>query len=256
MSDAYGVRINNINRQRQIDGRKIVPQLIATYNMGAYPYVESVVNSGAAQDGFICRIYQFPYDPNVFNRPVVVFHSLQNDGQEVYVAGAARLMYRPSAAVAHPTMYVYALDYVTSSGSAWGRRVFNGNNQIMYDSGNNHLNVQQIISGVNLNNSFNNVGGQAAAIKTGHASPLGGFPQYPMICVDHFEHYFYSSNKFSISETRSSIFYRPYYGAMEAVMLSYDRKYDVGQNTPAPKTYIHTPNPNGRTIMVIDQAMY
>jgi hypothetical protein len=255
MSDAYGVRINNGARQRQIDGRKIVPQLIATYNMAAYSFYEAAVNNGQAQDGFIMRRYNFPYDPNVFNRPVVSFFSLQNDGHETYLSGSARIMYRPGAYVAHPMLYVFALDYVTSSGSAWGRRVWNGSKQLMYDSGNAHLNVLQVLGG-NINNDFDVTGRQAYGGKVNITSPLGGFPQFPMICADDFDHYFYNGNKSGIAETRSSLFYRPLNNNLEVMMLSYDRTYTEDQTIPAARQRLVSPSPFNRRIMVIDRDMY
>lgn len=248
----YGIRISNGNNQRQIDGRKLVPQLIAAYDMANYPFVESGTDGLDAQSGYICRTYQFNLPPEITSRPYIRFFSLQTTA---WVSGI-RLMYRSEMGVpVHPKLYFFALDRVDYGNEAYGMRVWNEFGALMYDSGNNHLNASQLFSSWNINVDYDVTRRESYLNSSNCPSPTGSLPASMAICPQHFEHYSEWGNKNESGQARSDIFYTPSGSSLAACMFTYEKTHsDFTSQT----SYVNTSvtKSDSMTVMMVDTSIY
>lgn len=140
---SVGVRFSNNSLARLIDGERMIPQLIAVFNMANYTYTDD--SNDTAHPGYIQRRYNFPYPSEVFSRPHINFFTLPSAGYDVWSNGVT-VLYASGQPVTHPIWFVFALDYVSLSSSTHGMRIWKpGGGSLMYDSGNYHLNLRNII---------------------------------------------------------------------------------------------------------------
>jgi hypothetical protein len=244
----YGSRIISAGGKRQVDHKRLVPQLIAQIWAGNYQSYDS-----PAQNGWWHRQWVIDIPQVALGRPYLLFFSLPKDTREVYYYGApagAACIFQPGAVVDPPMLYYFALDYVTYGPDRYGRRVWDASGRLLYDSGNRHLNLDQTFTGLNQNMGYSNH--EASMVLNGYGSPKGFIPTYPAISTDSCELHEEWGSKQEHGIARARMFYRFAGDQLQSIFCRYEYTID-GLTFPAPFTRINRSNGINNTVMVIDR---
>lgn len=254
---AYGIQFNGTGGARVIDGRRIIPHMIARYDMANYPYFD-INEAGGAHPGWIMRIYSFDYPQAVMSRPHVKFWSVSTNGQDVYSTGFT-VHYKVGTNFTAPILYIFALDSVAQSSDTWGMRMYGvGGSPLIYDAGNLHLNVHSLFN-VTADMA---TGPKSTEYPTGvmrtFGSPTGTMPASPAITLPHCEIYRYYGTRFDgTGDWRASPAYRVRGASVDTLVLRNDWQYDEDETySPAGYDNISKGNGNLLPIMVIDRSIY
>ncbi len=248
-----GVKFSNAGLFRILDGERMVPQLIAIYNMANYTHFDNSDTEGA-HPGWNLRTYQFDYPSAVFSRPVIVFTTLPTSG-EVYSNGSG-VYYQTGQSFTDPIWYVFALDYVTPSSSTHGLRLWQpGDGPLMYDSGNFHLNIRNIIEcSVDMTTDTD----KAINYPIGGVSSFAGALANGAYVIPDGEIYRYYGTRFEgTGEWRARPVCRVRGTILDIRMLAGERDYVEDETYSAP-SYDHMikSSATGLITMVIDASMY
>ncbi len=254
MSD-FGVRFNTAAGFRQIDTQHIVPQLIGRFDMANYSY-EDMTQMTGIQPGWIMRSYNFQLPASILSRQFMMFHSLPSNGQEVYTDGL-NVMYKAGASFSAPVLYIFGLDYVAKSGASWGIRVMRPDGSVTYDSGNGHLNLWHIYSGLNLSVDYDDAAQASKGIVTNISAPAKGMPAAPAICPQSFTRVSsYGRRNSGNGEDTCRLFYRMYGGALQAVMLRVSSYFSGDEPPDSSYSYFCISKSYNFTIFVADSYIY
>jgi hypothetical protein len=246
MSD-YGTRLVSADGRRQVDNKHMVPQLIATSWCGDFPAYDAL-----AQSGFWTRVWAVQRPQAVMNRPCIVFFSLPKAQNEVYYTGS-RCIFKPGATPEPPTIYYFALDYVSYGNQRYGRRSLGPTGQLLYDSGNCHLSIDQMFTGLTHNMTWTTP--EAGFVLNGFGPPKGVIPDSPAICVDEAELYASWGNKSGIAQARARMFYRFLGDQLQSIFSRYEFTEDESIKNRTPYNHIVMPA-QPRNVMVIDRYQH
>ncbi len=249
-----GVKFTTNGLSTLLSSERIVPQLIAVYNMANYTHFDLSDTEGT-HPGWIRRTYQFDFPTNVFSRPVIIFTSLPNQGYEVYSNGGA-VFYQAGEPFTDPIWYVFATDYVTESSSSHGLRIWRqGDHALMYDSGNYHLNIRGILEcSVDMTTSED----KFVNYPIGGVSSFSGALNNGAYVIPPGEIYRYYATRFDgYGEWRAFPVCRLRGTTLDIRMMAWEREYTEDVNYTAP-SYDHFSKSNGTglTAMFIDLNMY
>ena len=244
----YGSRIISANGSRQVDNKRMIPQLIADVWCGSFPAYD-----WEAQDGWIYRGWNIQTPQVAIQRPHVMFFSLPKTQGEVYFNGASAI-FRPGVYVEPPKLYYFALDYVSYGNERYGRRTWGPTGQLLYDSGNRHLTIDQVFT--NLNHSMIWTGDHRVEMYlNGFGSPKGYIPESPAISTDQCELVARWGNKSEIGEATAKMFYRFSGNQLQSIFCR--DTYDYVEGTTSRNPYNHVALPaQPRTVMVIDRLQH
>lgn len=249
-----GIQFNNASLARIIDGERIVPQMIARYDLSNYPHFD-LTEADGVHPGWNLRVYQFDFPSSVFSRPIIIFQTLPNQGYEVYSSGYS-VAYKTGQPFVDPIWYVFALDYVSYSAATHGLRLWRaGGGPLVYDSGNLHLNVQSI-TGLTVDTA---TGAKSADYPTGAVRSFNGpFPAsgaYVLPRVEVFREY---GTRFDGFGTwRAYPYYRIRGGTIDSLMLASDREYTFDETYSSPNyDHIYKGSADNLVLMAVNASMY
>lgn len=192
---SFGVLFNTVNGNRVIDGNYMVPEFIGKiYLTASGPTFSSIPTSGSGIEvpynvsyagggigtGYSCT--------NPGNRECIIFWTIPpSNGNEWFEFNSAQHIYAGlthsemqiyaestspgGAAPAVPEGYVFALGAVTQSSETYGMRVWNPSGGLVFDSGNKHISVNQVLTGLNYQ------------IGTTNSVASGGLPAKPAFFI-------------------------------------------------------------------------
>ncbi len=248
-----GVKFLNAGLARILDSERMVPQLIAIYDMANYPYFDFTENdNGGSHPGWIIREYQFTLPPAVSSRSTIIFKTLPNQGYEVYTDGR-QVFYQTGQPFTPPVWYVFSLDYVSPSSSSHGMRIWKpGGGPLMYDSGNFHLNIRSVIQcSVDMT-----VGTKFQTFPTGGVSSFSGAIASGAYLIPHGEIYrSYGFNEQGRGDWKANPVCRVRGNILDIRMLASTRYYydDVESEN---YDYYYTSSSTNLIAMAIDTTMY
>jgi hypothetical protein len=249
MSD-YGSRIVSASGGRQIDNKRMVPQLIAVLWAGDYPSFDS-----PAQGGWVYRQWNYPIPSAALNRPYVVFFSVPFNASETYYFGdpaGAGCIYSPGSYVEPPTIYYFALDYVSYGSERYGKRVWGPGGQLLYDSGNRHLNINQVFTGLNPDMAWS--GREAVMTLNGWGAPKGYMPQSPALSIDSRRLHEHWGDKSGTGEAKGRLFYRVVgNGGLQSIFCRYFYQFDPDTTSNAPYSGLWRSSGLNNAVMVLDR---
>ncbi|RZA26857.1 MAG: hypothetical protein EOP02_10755 [Proteobacteria bacterium] len=244
-----------LDNSQPMDGLRIVPQLVARYDLANYAYTDYPGATGA-QPGYTLRIYNVDTYTPTSNRKVIRFSTLPANGQDVWGSGVS-IQFAPGSVITHPKIYVFALDYVTASSAQWGFFMWHETTgALLYDSGNLHLSLNQLFN-IDINTA---VSGTASVVPdsliTSAAAPLGAFPASPAFCLPSLEMYRYRSNRVDgREEWRASPFFRVSGASLQARMMR--TEYEANEvGTINPVSIASTARGTDLPVLCIDTANY
>jgi hypothetical protein len=245
----YGKRIISANGARQVDNKRMVPQLISVDNLAGWSYADTPV-----QDGWVYRIYQPPAAWVAYSRPCITFTSLPSTSREVYISGI-ELVYQAGVSVDHPVLYTFALDYVTYSSANYGRRAWNASGALIYDSGNPHLNIHQIFSGMSPDVSWTDH--EAGLTLNSYPSPLGSLPLSPAIYGDSYQVTDHWGDKTGRGSATGKLFYRFTGGnTLQSILCQTKYVFDTTITSANPYLAVNKGPATNMSLMVIDRYIY
>lgn len=256
MTYPQGIRFDNSTGARVMDGRRIIPHLIARYDMANYSFAEFDENSGA-HPGWIIRSYSFNLPSEIASRPIIVLWSMPTSGAEVYCSGQ-EVIFRQGSSFTAPVMYVFALDYVTQSSDTWGMRVYGeGGSPLIYDSGNKHLNVNCMMTAtVDMATGTKSQEYPIGAVRS-FGSPSGSLPASPAIMTPYTDIYRDYGTRFTgYGNWKSVVFYRVRGSVVDTIMLRNEYQYTLDDVSSSNYDHIYKGSGNNLPIMVIDRAIY
>ncbi len=251
----FGIRFDNSSYGRVIDGARVVPYLIAKINMADYDYIDYI---DGAQPGWTVRWYQPPYREDLAARRTISFVTLPSNGSEAYgFFTGVLVMFKNGATFTPPEVYVFALDYVAPSNVAWGTKAWNPDSgALVYDSGNKHLNINQILGNVSISTAHENSNHRSSE-QVSTVSMGAGYPGKPAFCIPSFEYFVSWGVRFSgTGEEREHFWHRVRGQQLDSVML---RDYYEFDDTPPNSSYgpnTYKSRSTGLSILVIDAAIY
>lgn len=251
---AYGFRFDNSSYGRVIDGSRIVPYLIAKISMADFSYSDY---TDGKQPGWTQRIYYPPYRPDLAARQTLSFVTLPSGGGEAFTFfNGIAVMFKNGASFSAPELYVFAVDYVAPSNAAWGTKSWNPDTgALIFDSGNKHLNINQILGGVSISTAHDNASHQSSE-QISTVSMSAGYPAKPAFCIPFFEYFADWGIRFDgTGEEREHFFHRVRGQLLDSVMLR--DEYEFGDPPPS-SNYSHTykARSTGLSILVIDASIY
>lgn len=251
---AWGLRFDNSSYGRVIDGSRVVPYLIAKINTADFGYLDYV---DGVQEGWTVRMYYLPYRPDLLARKTIMFTTLPGNGSDAFALYTGTyVMFKNGASFSAPEIYIFAVDYVEPSNIAWGTKVWNPDTgALVFDSGQKHLNMNQILGGVSISTAHDNNSHQSSE-QVSTVAMGAGYPAKPAFCIPHFEYYADWGVRFDGNGQEREHFYHRVRGQLlDSVMLRDEYEWS---DTPPSSSYAHAykSRSTGLSILVIDASIY